>query len=378
MAYLPAIDETAIALFKVFMPATVMPELQQTLFSGYIGEGPRTVQFETELAQWLGVPHVVSLNSGTSALHLAMRLAGIGPGCEVITTPLTCLATNTPIAALGARPVWADIDPESGNICPAAVARLCNANTKAIVAVHWGGYPCDLDELAAVARRWSIPLIQDASHALGARYKDRCIGQDADFACFSFQAIKLLTTGDGGALVCGSAAAAERARRLRWFGLDRRLPAGDCRWEQDVGEHGYKFQMNDIAATIGLQQLRHVDANLARHREHAAAYDEALRHCRQIRPLRREADRESAFWLYTVRVRDRSAFVEHMRAAGIETSRVHVRNDGYGMFAGVARTALPGVDRFDAEQVCIPCGWWLSPRDVERVIAAALRYEALR
>src|SRR6185312_763382 len=350
LAALPTIAEAPapIPLFKVFMPAKVIPALEGTLFSGYIGEGPRTAQFEKELAHWLDVDEVVSVNSGTSALHLAMHLAGVGPGAEVITTPLTCLATNTPIASLGAQPVWADIDPSTGNISPDAVARLCNENTRAIVAVHWGGYPCDLDELAAIARRWSIPLIEDASHALGSSYKGRRIGQNADFACFSFQAIKLLTTGDGGALVSRSPDVAERARRLRWFGLDRRLPSDNCRWEQDVAEHGYKFHMNDIAATIGLEQLRHVDANLALHQKHAARYDHALRHCRHVRPLRRAADRESACWLYTVRVNERNAFIEHMRAAGIESSRVHVRNDEYRMFGDAVHAVLPGVDVFDS------------------------------
>lgn len=360
------------------MPASVMPALQKTLFSGYIGEGPRTAQFEAELARWLGVREVVSVNSGTAALHLAMRLAGVGPGAEVITTPLTCLATNTPIASLGARPVWADIVPATGNISPTAVARLCNANTRAIVAVHWGGYPCDLDELAAIARQWSIPLIEDASHALGSTYKGRRIGLHADFVCFSFQAIKLLTTGDGGALVSRSPSNTERARRLRWFGLDRRLQHDDCRWEQDVAEHGYKFHMNDIAATIGLEQLRYLDANLAQHQQHAASYDQALRDCRHIRPLQRSADRQSAHWLYTVRVARRASFVEHFRTAGIESSRVHARNDHYQLFADAMHDApqLPGVDVFDSEQVSIPCGWWLRPPDVDHIINTLLRYEA--
>lgn len=370
----PAIPQ--IPLFKVFMPESVMAPLQQTLFSGYIGEGPRARQFEQNLAAWLGVHDVVAVNSGTSALHLALQLAGVGAGDEVVTTPLTCVATNTPILALGARPVWADIDAETGNISAEDVARKCGTRTKAIMVVHWGGYPCDLTALAAVARARNIPLIEDAAHALGSEYQGARIGQHGDFVCFSFQAIKMLTTGDGGALVCRSADDDRRARRLRWFGLDRdKIVADECRWEQDIAEYGYKFHMNDIAASIGCEQLHYLDANIAKHQAHAAMYDAALCDFRRIRRLPYATDRRSAHWLYTVRVAQRSAFIAHMQAAGIATSRVHVRNDRYSVFAASVDANLPGVDVFDVEQVSIPCGWWLSPADVDAIIHAMQRYE---
>jgi dTDP-4-amino-4,6-dideoxygalactose transaminase len=366
-----------IPLFKVFMPESVMQSLKQTLFGGYIGEGPRALQFESALATWLGVHGVVTVNSGTAALHLALRLAGVGLGDEVVSTPMTCVATNSPVLALGARAVWADVDPWTGNISAEDVARKCTRRTKAIVVVHWGGYPCDLAQLAEIAREWSIPLIEDASHALGSEYLGRRIGGHSDFVCFSFQAIKLLTTGDGGALVCKSVADDHRARRLRWYGLDRRIEMGDeCRWEQDIDEHGYKFHMNDIAATIGCEQLRYLDANLDKHRAHAAHYDDVLKNFCNVRPLHRSVDRRSAHWLYTMRVAQRAAFISQMRSAGVAASRVHVRNDCYTMFAPSACDGLVGVDAFDAEQVNIPCGWWLSPGDVDAVIDALCRFEA--
>ena len=365
-----------IPLFKVFMPESVMPHLQQTLMSGHIGEGARVPEFEAALAQWLGVPRVVAVNSGTSSLQLALRLAGVDPGDEVVTTPLTCAATNEPILALGGRAVWADIDPTTGNLLAADVARKCTPRTKAILAVHWGGYPCDLEALAAVARQHGIPLIEAAAHAQGSSYQGQRIGGYSDYVCFSFQAIKLLTTGDGGALVCKSEADDQRARRLRWFGLDRRIEAGDCRWEQGIAEHGYKFHMNDIAATIGLEQLRFLDDNLARHQAHAARYDAVMQGFSQVRPLARSPDRHSAHWMYTERVSRRTEFVDHLRACGVAASRVHVRNDRYAMFAASAGGSLPGVDVFDAEQVNIPCGWWLSPADVDTVVQALQTYEA--
>ncbi|WP_374353137.1 DegT/DnrJ/EryC1/StrS family aminotransferase [Chitinimonas sp.] len=361
------------------MPDSVMPALQQTLFSGYIGEGPRVAQFERALADWLAVPDVVTVNSGTSALHLALHLAGVGPGDEVISSPQTCVATHTPVVALGGRMVWADIDPWTGNISAADVAAKCSERTKAIIAVHWGGYPCDLAELAAIAHTRGIALIEDAAHALGSRYQGLRIGAHGDFVCFSFQAIKLLTTVDGGALVCKSREMDARARRLRWFGLDRHYMANDeCRWDQDLDEAGYKFHMNDVAATIGLEQLNYLDANLARHQANAAHFDAALHGFRHIRPLLRSPDRSSAHWLYTVRVKQRQAFFEHMRDAGIACSRVHVRNDRYRAFGiNADESALSGVARFDAEQISIPCGWWIGDAERRQIVQALQQFEAV-
>jgi dTDP-4-amino-4,6-dideoxygalactose transaminase len=363
-----------IPLFKVFMPRSVLAPLRRTLFSGYIGEGPRVTEFEQALRPWLGARNVLALNSGTSALHLALRLTGVGPGDEVVSSPMTCMATNVPILALGARIVWADIDPWTGNIDPQDVARKITSRTKAVVCVHWGGYPCDLRELNAIAAARGIRVIEDACHAFGSIYRGRPIGAHSAFACFSFQAIKELTTVDGGALTCRLKAHAERGRLLRWYGIDRNAHRKDLRCEEDVEEFGYKFHTNDVAATIGLEQLKYVAATIARHRENAARYDEAFRGLHAIRPLRYGADRSSAHWLYTVRVRGRLDFMRWMEQQGIMVSQVHSRNDTHTVFREF-RTPLPGVEEFVAQQVSIPVGWWLGRRDRARIVAAVTAYE---
>jgi dTDP-4-amino-4,6-dideoxygalactose transaminase len=274
--------------------------------------------------------------------------------------------------------VWADIDPWTGNLSLDDIARRITPRTKAIIAIDWAGYPCDLAPLADLARASGIRLIEDAAHALGAEYQGRRVGSHADFVCFSFQAIKLLTTGDGGALVCRETDDDQRARRLRWFGLDRQFMANDeCRWDQEVDEHGYKFHMNDIAATIGLEQLKHLDAHLGRHRAHAAVLDACLAEHRLVRPLRRMADRRSAHWIYTVRVTQRADFIGHMQAHGVACSRVHIRNDRYRLFADSRDDAgLPGVAEFEREQVSLPCGWWLSEADLATICAALATFGA--
>jgi len=362
-----------VPLFRVFMPETVTGALDRVLFSGYIGEGPQVQRFEDALGERIANPQVLAVNSGTSALQLALRLAGVAGG-EVITSPMTCVATNQAILAAGGTVVWADVDPWTGNLSVEDVARRITPRTRAILPVHWAGYPCDLEELGALAAARGLRVIEDAAHAFGATYHGRPIGSHSDFVCFSFQAIKHVTTGDGGAVACRSADACRRGRRLRWFGLDRAVESA-LRWDQDIAEAGYKFHMNDLAATIGLEQLPHASANLARYRANAAAYDAAFAGLDSVRPLRYAADRESARWIYTLRVRDRRGFADHLRRDGIEASRVHTRNDRYTVFAA-ARTPLPGLDEFDAEQISIPCGWWLTADDVGRVIDSVRRFAA--
>ena len=365
----------AIPLFKVFMPESVMEPLREVLLSGYIGEGPQVEAFEHQLKPWFGSQNVLALNNGTAALHLALHLAGVGPGDEVISSPVTCVATNEPILACGAEIVWSDVDPNTGNIDPADIERKIAARTKAIMAVHWGGYPCDLDEINVLAKAHGLKVIEDACHAFGAIYHGAPVGSHSDYVCFSFQAIKEITTVDGGALVCRSEADCERGRLLRWYGIDRRQKRKDFRCEEDIKESGYKFHMNDVAATIGLEQLKYVSDNLARTREHAARYNETFRDLKTVRTLRREKDRLSSCWLYTLRVADRNRFMEEMGKEGITVSQVHARNDTHTIFKRF-RANLPGVDEFTAEHVCIPVGWWLTPEEIQHIIDAIRGYDS--
>ena len=362
----------AIPLFKVHMPETVLGPLAETIASGYLGQGPRVNEFEAALTPWFGSERVLTVNSATSGLQLALRLANVQAGDEVISTPMTCSATNVPIMAAGAKIVWADINPHTGNIDPNDVARKITERTRAIVAVHWGGYPCDLDELNAIARERDIKLIEDAAHAFGATYKGAPIGSHSDFVNFSFQAIKHMTTGDGGALVCRDNASYERGKLLRWYGIDREGKRTDFRCEEDIVEWGYKFHMNDIAATIGLHQLKFVAQTLRRHRENAAYYRERLRGLRGFQLLDHRLDREGAYWLFTARVRERQQFIDSMKKAGVTTSQVHSRNDLHTTFAEF-RSELPGVTEFAAEQVSIPVGWWVTDSEREHIAETVAR-----
>lgn len=359
-----------IPLFKVHMPPRehLMPMLDKVLYSGYITQGAKVDEFEAKLGARFGMPYVLTVNAGTSALQLALRLANVRGG-EVITTPMTCSATVLPVLAEGARPVWADIDPNSGNIDPDDVEYKITDRTKAILAVHWGGQPCDMEKLMRIAEADGIPVIVDAAHALGADWNGQSIATQADFTCYSLQAIKHITTGDGGILVVKDVDDYERGKRLRWFGLDRSSNTGDARVDNDIPEWGYKFHMNDIAATLGLAQLHYLDYVVSRHRANAKFYDQMLGVPRQWE----EPASNGAWWLYTLLWEDgeqRARFMEYMKGQDIQVSRVHSRLDQLTCFREFTCCPLPGVDTFFDREICIPVHWGLSFDDRERIAEA--------
>lgn len=358
-----------IDLFKVHMPETVLEPVRETLLSGYIGQGPKVELFEKALTKVVGTQHCLTVNTCTSAIRLALRLAGVEPGSEVIASPMTCLASNSPILEQYADIVWADIDPWTGNIDPLDVERKITAKTKAVIAVHWGGHPCDLRELTGVCRKYGIPLVEDAAHAIGASYQGRTVGAMSDFCTFSFQAIKHISTIEGGLLTCRSVDKYREGKLLRWYGIDRDTPRTDMRCEEDVRSVGMKYNFNDVGAAIGIEQLKYLPGILDRHRANASFFDGRLSGLRKVQRLRYKTDRVSSYWLYTIRVDDRGAFQEFMAQAGVMVSRVHVRNDIHSAL-GRFRKNLPGVDEFDRHQVSIPVGWWVTEEDREKIAKA--------
>lgn len=366
-----------IPLFKVFMPASVKEPLFETLFSGYVGQGIKVEIFEERLSEYVGNPRVLTVNAGTSALQLALRLANVGAGDEVITTPMTCAATNMAVVASGARIVWADVDPVSGNIDPEAVRRKISTRTKAIMMVHWGGYPCDIEAINDLAAVHGIKVIEDASHAMGAQYNGLKIGNHSDFVAVSFQAIKHLTTIDGGVLFCRSKADHERGKRLRWFGIDRKLKNASARHEceGDIIEWGYKFHMNDVCATIGIEQLKHLDSNVRKCRENADFYAEELSDVNGVALIPRARGRQGSFLFYTLHILPpHEDFADYMIKKGIMVSQVHSRNDRFSCFGSFDSGPLNGVDSFARSMVCIPSGWWVDEEARKTIVDAIKCY----
>ena len=362
-----------IPLHKVFMPpdpSELVQSVSSVLASGWIGEGPKVIEFEEALASVFGRETVSTLNSCTSAIHLALRLADVKPGDEVITSAMTCSATNEPILLAGAKPVWADVNPTTGNLCPDSIRAKLSNKTQAVIVVHWGGYPCDLSEIMGIGKEADVPVIEDAAHSIGSTYQGTPIGSHGDFVCFSFQAIKTITTGDGGALVCNDASDHRRARSLRWFGIDRERRQMNeyniAAW--DIVEAGYKFHMNDIAAMIGLCQLPHLGDLVTQRQANAQAFKDSLGSLKRLKLLNEQCDRQSSYWLFTVLVDDQVAFIKHLGDNGIAASIVHRRNDHYSVFRKYQDPNLPGLDDFSSRMVCIPVGPWLSEPDRTHII----------
>ncbi|WP_051555097.1 DegT/DnrJ/EryC1/StrS family aminotransferase [Legionella fairfieldensis] len=369
-----------IPLFKVFMSPDVSATLNEVLLSGYVGEGDTVVDFESQLSRYIGNNHLVTVNSGTSALHLAyhMALDGQTPKnntqFEIISTPMTCTATNTPIIANGAKIVWADVDPLTGNIDPQSIKEKITEFTKAIVIVHWGGNPCKIDEIKQIANTHNIKVVEDAAHAMGAIYKEKLIGNHSDYTAFSFQAIKHLTTVDGGLLAVKNEEDTKRAKLLRWYGIDRTVREGiDLRCELDVKEAGYKFHMNNVSAAIGLENLKFLDQIVAKHRSNAEFYNQAFNNIANIRIAKTEKEAVSAYWLYTMHVNNRDEFMKKMALDGITVSKVHARNDTHTMFRAFS-ASLPQVDEFNRTHVCIPVGWWVTQEEREYIAEKAIQH----
>jgi dTDP-4-amino-4,6-dideoxygalactose transaminase len=364
-----------IPLFKVAMSPAALDRVADVVSGGMLVHGPTTAAFEDALRRAVGNPHLAAVNSGTSALQLAMRLvADPGHGAEprpqwrdeVLATPLNFEAATFTALASGLRPRWVDVDPGSFNIDLDDLAGKLSPATAAISLVHWAGYPVDLDRLSrilddAAARYGHRPLvIEDCAHAWGTSLHGRRLGNHGNVCIFSFHALKHLTCGTGGLITLPDERLRERVERLRWFGIDRRADRVNA--DYDVPEWGYNFTLSDMASAVGLANLDIVPGNLRRQRENAAYYDDELSGVPGLTLTERAPGHESSFWLYPVKVRDRDAFMRRMTGAGVQVSRFVRRNDAHSCVRDAA-TALPGLDSVYDQMVYIPVGWWLTPDD---------------
>ncbi len=317
-----------IQLFKPYMDDEEIQAVAEVLRSGWIGLGPRTAEFEKQFAQYIGVPWVVATNSATAALDLAVRLLHLNHGDEVIVPTMTFVSTAHAVAYNLAMPIFADVNAIDLNIDFDDVARKITPRTRAIILVHYGGRPVDVDGLRSVAG--NIPIIEDAAHACGAEYQGRKCGSLGDLACFSFHAVKNLATGDGGALALCDTAMAERAKRLRWLGIDKgtwdRTEADRSYWwEYYVDEIGLKCHMNDIAAAIGLVQLAKLPSLNARRQQIAQMYTEGLQDMPWLQtPPSDTALSKSSWHIYCIQCDCRDDLSVFLQTKGIATG-VHYK-----------------------------------------------------
>ena len=368
MNEMPVMNENeGIVLFYPNVPKTAIEEVTTVLQGRWIGQGPRVAQFEKEFTErFAGNGTALAVGSGTDALHLAYILAGLKEGDEVITPVFTCTATTIPFLYMGVKFRFADVDPETLNININHVRELVNEKTKAIICVHYGGLPCDMDELHAIAKQYNIPVIEDAAHALGATYKGRNIGEISQFTMYSFQAIKHITTGDGGMLVIQDKTIVPQAERIRWFGIDRSNKQKGI-WENDITEVGYKYQMTDISAAMGIAALHEFDETLAHRQKLFEAYKKGLKGVSGIKLIGADhTDRTHAAWLCTAIVERRESLMKYLRENKIESGQVHYRNDRYSVLGG-RRDDLPFMDSVEENYIVLPLNTHLTEANVEFV-----------
>lgn len=366
-----------IPLLKVHVSRNAARPLLKVLYSGFIGQGKFVDDFEKKIAAFLKVDPdcVVTTNSCTSALRLALRLSGAIPGTTVISTPATNLSTNSTILDAGAKIIWSDISPLTGHLRADLAEEKVRVNTQAVMLMDWAGQPGDLKDFVSRFRRRGIAIIEDAAQSFGSTYDGQHLSHYADFVCHSFGAVKQINTGGhGGVLICRRRKDADRARLLRWFGLDRReTSSDDPRCEQvDVSAYGYQMQMNDLSAVIGLANLREAPELLERARSNARFYELAFKST-LIRPVDLQPNRIWSPWVFTVLLPNaagRNKVLTRMRRRGIGCSKVHARNDFHSTFREFT-SYLPGVDQFYETMLSIPVGSWVSTSDRE-IIAAAL------
>lgn len=374
-----------INLFKVFMSEEAIEEVAKTLRSGYVSEGNQSKYFEIALQQAINNPNSVLVNSGTSALTLAYHLIDLKPEDYVLSTSYTCLASVAPIITRGAKLVFSDIDPKTGNLDPESIRQTFKnfykthwpAKIKAIAATFWGGSPAEIDEILAIAKEYNIPVIFDAAHALGSFYKNSIIGESYPntFTCFSLQAVKIFSSSDGGLLACPNKETYDRATLLRWFGIDRNRKSLD-KWQYDIPEVGYKMHVNDVMASIGLGNMKYFEFLITTTEKNGKFYNNAFKNLEnKITPLLKIKESKPNYWLYTLLVPDVKHFQNYMKEKGIETDQVHVDIRRYSALKAFSNVNLPGADEFEKHHICIPCHWALTENELNHITKSVQEYK---
>ncbi|WP_099340004.1 DegT/DnrJ/EryC1/StrS family aminotransferase [Candidatus Fonsibacter ubiquis] len=347
-----------IPLLKVSLPKKkiLISKLSKTLYSGNIAEGKIVYEFEKNFQKKFNYINynVLAVNSGTAALHIAYMLCKIKKGDEIISSPVTAEPTNIAILHAGGRVRFADVNPLTGNLDPKSVEKNINKNTRAICIVHYGGYPAEVDKIKKIAKKYKLYLIEDCAHALGAKISNKFVGSFGDFSIFSFQAVKQITTIDGGILLIKNKKFYKKAKRIRWFGLTKSL----ARSKNRIKDLGYKYNMNNITAVIGKLQLKQINKLNSISIKNARLFEKAIKSNPNLQNSPIAKNNKSVYWLFNVLTKNSLRLIKKLNYFGIEASKVHVLNNIHPIFNS-NKLNLKGCEEFYKKILHIPCGWWL-------------------
>jgi len=354
----PLLKETkkSISLFYPHIPKNAKKAVSKVLSTRWLGQGPLVDKFEMIFSKkFCDQLPVTAVGSGTDALHLSYILSGIKKNDEIICPVFTCTATNIPLLYIDAKIKFADIDPVTFNISIDHVEKLITKKTKAIVFVNYGGLLCDLDRLNKLAKKHKITLIQDAAQSLGAKYKNQSICKYADFTIFSFQAIKHITSGDGGALCMKNKNHLKKANRIRWFGIDRIKKQGGT-WENDITEIGYKYQLTDIGASLLIESINEFN-KIKKHRNKIYdIYSKNIEYNKKINYLKNNDPKSNCvMWLFTILTPHKDLLQKKLRQFRIESNQVHFRNDRYSIFKKyIKNKKFPNMQKLQNQYLVLP------------------------
>ena len=367
---------SSIALFNAAATPAMEQAARQILGTGQIASGPLVERFQERIAQRIGRPHVVSTDTMTSALSLALKLAGVKSGDDVLTLAFSCMSSNAPIALAGARAVWIDIDPQTASACMDDLRRAITPRTRALTLYHMAGYPGPADVIADFCHEHGIVFIEDCNNALGATLHGTDVGRHGDYAVHSFYPNRQVNALDGGSLACPTSEAAQRASRLRRFGIDSRTfrdSRGEINPGSDIPEISGSSALSQLHAAAGLAHLDDLDARLAKIRANARILDRELAGIPGLTVVAPLKGASPVYWGFLVLLEKRDRVLSGLKARGIQASTLHQRNDTYTGFRSMTRP-LPGTDDAMRRLLALPCGWWLDGDDMIAV-AAAVREE---
>ncbi len=350
-------EKKGVPLFYPYISPNAKKSLEKTLSSRWIGQGPKVDLFEKKFEKkFLTSQRALAVGSGTDALHLSYILSDIKKGDEVLVPVFTCTATNIPLLYIGAKPVFVDVDIDTMNISIEDLKKKITKKTKAIVCVDYGGVPNNYYALLKICKERNLKLISDGAHSLGSKYLGKHVATYSDFTTYSFQAIKTITTGDGGMLVIKDRKLYDKAKRLRWFGIDRSKKQSGI-WDNDLKEIGYKYQMTDVSASLGLAALKDINNIIKKRNNLFKIYERELKKNKSIKIIGKSKTKEyfNSAWLITILLKEgkRLQIMKKLRKKNIESAQVHYRNDRYSIFGG-RRNDLPNMDKIENQYLVLP------------------------
>lgn len=351
-----------IPIYKPYMSENIVPGINEILYSGQLGFGKYGKKFETQLQNFIGCEFILSVSSYNVAMQIVLSTLGLKYGDEVIASPVSCLASNQPFAVKGLKVVWADVNPETGSICPDDVKSKVTKYTKAIFHNHFCGYLGDIDKINAVGKTFGIPVIDDGIEAFGSQYKGKKLGNvGTDVTIFSFQTVRLPNTIDGGAIVFKNRVLYEKALLIRDYGIDRNMfrnNEGEINPKCDILLEGYGGLMSELNSYIGTTQMDDIENLLSLQKNNAAIWDMNFATDNNTVPLKNTQDSLPNYWVYGTMCQNKTEAIKDFKEKGYYATGVHINNNIYSVFN--SKNFLKGVDEFMNHFVAIPCGWWFN------------------